>query len=34
MVIMLTYGPAMRIARLLARNALPVCSPTSSPVPA
>ena len=33
LVVMLTYGPAMRVARLLAESRLPICWPTSSPSP-
>src|SRR6202044_718087 len=33
MVVMLTYGPAMRVARLLAETRLPVCLPTIQPNP-
>ena len=33
LVVMLTYGPAMRVARALARHALPVCLANVQPVP-
>jgi L-arabinose isomerase len=34
LVVMLTYGPAMRVARLLAETPLPVCLANIQPVPA
>ena len=34
LVVMLTYGPAMRVARLLASTALPICLANVQPVPA
>jgi L-arabinose isomerase len=34
LVVMLTYGPAMRVARLLAETRLPVCIANVQPVPA
>jgi L-arabinose isomerase len=34
LVVMLTYGPAMRIARLLAETRLPICLANIQPVPA
>jgi L-arabinose isomerase len=34
LVVMLTYGPAMRVARLLAETPLPVCLANVQPVPA
>jgi L-arabinose isomerase len=34
LVVMLTYGPAMRVARLLAETRLPVCLANIQPVPA
>jgi L-arabinose isomerase len=34
LVVMLTYGPAMRVARLLAETRLPVCLANVQPVPA
>ena len=34
LVVMLTYGPAMRVARLLARTPLPICLANIQPVPA
>ena len=33
LVVMLTYGPAMRVARLLARTELPICLANIQPVP-
>src|SRR5918999_2701264 len=34
LVVMLTYGPAMRVARLLAETRLPICLANVQPVPA
>jgi L-arabinose isomerase len=34
LVVMLTYGPAMRVARALAQTALPICLANIQPVPA
>src|SRR3954466_14766689 len=34
LVVMLTYGPAMRVARLLAETRLPICLANIQPVPA
>src|ERR1044072_941159 len=34
LVVMLTYGPAMRVARALARTSLPICLANIQPVPA
>src|SRR5258705_4924322 len=34
MVVMLTYGPAMRVARLLSESRLPICLANIQPVPA
>jgi len=34
LVVMLTYGPAMRVARLLANTPLPICLANIQPVPA
>ena len=34
LVVMLTYGPAMRVARLLAETPLPICLANIQPVPA
>ncbi len=34
LVVMLTYGPAMRVARLLAGTRLPICLANTQPVPA
>ena len=33
LVVMLTYGPAMRVARALAHTSLPVCLANIQPVP-
>src|ERR671936_564281 len=33
LVVMLTYGPAMRVARLLAETRLPICLANIQPVP-